>query len=200
MKKKVFLHLFGTHGSGKTTAAASIGKHLGVEFDPGGLVHSNPEETCLLLGKQSGKGKYNGMDGAKIKQIERFQLIEDHWDSPHELIIVDGAMLITWSSFFSRYVELPESRLVWGVWLMVPNRIVKERFKDRSGRPWTEKREKNVDSKRNSSVYVFGKAKEIPQYRIERMKHYTEEHFQFLTQKITRLTGLDLDGCKLTNT
>lgn len=187
----------GTFGSGKTTCAQSIGRHLGVRFNKGELVHGDEQNNCLLLGKCSNSGKYHGMDGASIKQVERFQLIEDYWESPHRLIIVDGSMIMYWSSFFERYQHLPGDRKVWGIWLSVPNEVIRERFVHRSGREWSEKRAANVDQKRNSSATTFKKALEVPSYRMERVKHYTEEHFQHLMQKITRVTGIDLRGCKL---
>jgi len=195
--EKYFIHFLGTFGSGKTTLARSIGSHLGVEYNPVELVHSDPDERILLLGKCSNSGKYQGMDRAKIKQIERFQLIEDHWNDPHKLIIVDGSMIIYWASFFAKYQDLSDERLVWGMLLNVPNEVIRKRFKERSGREWSEKRSKNVDQKRNSSNTTFNKALSVDKYRMESVKHYSKEHFDHIIGKIQRMTGLDLEGCTI---
>ena len=138
-----------------------------------------------------------GLDGATMTQVERFDLIEKYWESDYRLIIVDGSMIMYWSSFWERYQHLPSSRQVWGVLLTVPNEVIKERFVSRSGKDWSEKREANVQQKRNSANTTFSKAREIPSYRMERIKHYNEDHFQHLMKKITRVTGLDVTDCKL---
>ena len=198
-ENKHFLHLFGTHSSGKTTVNKAIGDHLGVQWESGGVVHSDPNNQCMVLGKYSVRGKYMGLDGATMTQVERFDLIEKYWDSPHRLLLVDGCMMITWSSFWERYQHLPQVRNIWGIWLMITDEMAEKRTVARSGRKWTEKKLKSIRSKRKSCVYVFNKAREIPSYRIERMKHHKEDHFKHLTRKITRVTGIDLTGCSLKN-
>lgn len=194
--KKFFIHLLGTHGSGKTTLSRHIGRRLGVDFTPGEVAHEDPQRRCLLLGKCSNRGKYLGMDGIRATQAERFQLIEDHWNQPHKLIMVDGSMLITWSSFFERYQHLPQGRKVWGIWLLASDEIIRERLATRGRTVWSEKKARSVRGKRITCDYVFKKALEVPSYRIERTRNHNQEQFHHIVRNIERITQVGINLSK----